>query len=94
MEPTSLHHSLSVAELISFDVFSYRFMWTQKIDGDVDWSKIVANWEENLSIICLKNNKAENTYVFGPLNGPISVLENVRAQSAILKSACNVHLKI
>ena len=27
-------------------------------------------------------------------NGPISALEKVRAQSANLKSACNVHLKI
>ena len=29
----------------------------------------------------------------GPQNGPISALEKVWAQSAILKSACNVHLK-
>ena len=27
----------------------------------------------------------------GPQNGPISALEKVLAQSAILKSACNVH---
>ena len=30
----------------------------------------------------------------GQQNGPISALEKVRAQSAISKSACNVHLKI